>query len=156
MNLFFRLLWIYFSSMKKPSISLAGLSNQLNMCVLINDLDLNLHMNNGRFLTICDLNRFDLFIRTGLLKVMRKNRWSPLISEHTMEYKKSLKLFQKYVVTMQITHWDDKFFYATHQFIKDNKVVASGTSKAVIRSRDGIVPTAQVLAAVEQLQRRTQ
>ncbi|MDC0434241.1 thioesterase family protein [bacterium] len=34
--------------------------------VLPNDLDLTMHMNNGRYLTICDFNRVDLFVRSGL------------------------------------------------------------------------------------------
>ncbi len=65
-----------------------ALTNRLTTRVWLNDIDVNLHMNNGRYMTVCDLNRVDLFIRTGLLALMLKQRWSPIVSQHTMDYKK--------------------------------------------------------------------
>ncbi len=70
--------------------------NSLSLRVLPKDLDINLHMNNGRYLTLCDLTRVDMFMRSGLAKTMIKEKWRPIIAEHTMTYKKPLKLFQKY------------------------------------------------------------
>jgi acyl-CoA thioesterase FadM len=129
-------------------MSVEALTSTLSQRVLPNDLDLNLHMNNGRFLTICDLNRVDLFVRTGLLALMMKRGWAPIIVRHTMDYKKALRPFQKYEVSMTITHWDEKHFHATHQFIARGKVLAEGTSVAVILGREGVIPPAQVVEAV--------
>ena len=67
MNLYLRLIWILLSSLWKPRMSMDALTNQLATRVWLNDIDINLHMNNGRYMTVCDLNRVDLFIRTGLL-----------------------------------------------------------------------------------------
>jgi acyl-CoA thioesterase FadM len=125
-------------------------NSRLPMIVLPNDLDINLHMNNGRYLTICDLNRIDLFIRTGLVKSMRKHKWFPVIAEHTMTYKKSLNLFQRFSAELEVTHWDEKYFYMTHTFIVNERMVACGTSKGAIRSRTGIIRPDDVLAAIEQ------
>jgi len=43
-------------------------------------------MNNGRYLTICDLSRVDLFIRAGLVAALRKHRWAPIITEPTVSH----------------------------------------------------------------------
>jgi acyl-CoA thioesterase FadM len=106
-------------------------------------------MNNGRYLTVCDLNRVDLFIRTGLVKTMRKRKWFPVIAEHTMSYKKSLHLFERYTAELEVSHWDDKYFYMTHTFSTAERVVATGTSKGAIRSKAEVIKPADVLIAVE-------
>jgi acyl-CoA thioesterase FadM len=40
----------------------------MTLRVLPTDVDANLHMNNGRYLSIMDLGRFDLTVRNGLLR----------------------------------------------------------------------------------------
>ncbi|QUY46766.1 thioesterase family protein [Serratia plymuthica] len=154
MNLYLRLIWVLLSSYWKPRMSMDALTNQLATRVWLNDIDLNLHMNNGRYMTVCDLNRVDLFIRTGLMALMLKRHWSPIISQHTMDYKKALQPFQRYQVSMSITHWDERYFYATHTFSIGDRIVAQGTSRAVILGREGVVAPDVVVASVRQYQQR--
>jgi acyl-CoA thioesterase FadM len=154
MNLYLRMLWVLLASKWKPTMPVDALHNELELRVLPNDLDLNLHMNNGRFLTICDLSRVDLFIRTGLAALMVQNKWAPIISRHTMDYRRPLSPFQKYTVSMSIDRWDEKSFYATHRFTSGGKVIAEGESVAVIRSREGVVPPSRVIEAVNARQGR--
>lgn len=152
MNLYLRLIWILLSSLWKPRMSMDALTNQLATRVWLNDIDINLHMNNGRYMTVCDLNRVDLFIRTGLLALMLKRRWSPIVSQHTMDYKKALRPFQRYRVSMTITHWDERYFYATHTFSIGERIVAQGTSQAVILGQEGVVAPEVVVESVRQYQ----
>jgi acyl-CoA thioesterase FadM len=150
MNLLFRLLYVYIYSLFRERLSIEHSKSMLRLMVLPTDLDINIHMNNGRYLTICDLNRVDLFIRTGLVKTMRKRKWMPVIAEHTMSYKKSLHPFERYTAELEVTHWDDKYFYMTHTFSTAERVVATGTSKGAIRSRSEVIKPADVIIAVEQ------
>ena len=138
MNLYLRLLWIIFRARKRDVITTEKLQNEIRTIIMPNDLDLNLHVNNGRYMTICDFNRVDLFVRSGLAKLMMKNGWAPIVAEHTMTYIKPLSVFDKIRVTMEITHWDDKFFYSTHEFFRRENKMAEGTSKSlVISKKDG-------------------
>jgi acyl-CoA thioesterase FadM len=41
----------------------------------------------------------------------------PVIAEHTMKYKKALKLFQKYKVQMEVTGSNEKAFHMAHTFL---------------------------------------
>ena len=148
MNLIFRMLWVWLISLRRERLPVGVAESRLRMITLPNDLDFNLHMTNGRFLTIADLSRIDLFLRTGLAKVMVKEKWAPIITEHTMIYKRSLNLFQKFDLVMQLTHWDERCFYMSHQFIVGDRIVAEGSSMGVIRSRDGVVPPETVLVRV--------
>ena len=151
MNLIFRMLYIYLLSLFRERLTPDNLRSRLSLRVLPNDLDINFHMNNGRYLTICDLNRVDLFIRTGLLKAMFKRGWIPVIAEHTMTYKKPLGLFDRYDVQLEVSHRDDKYFYMTHTFSKDGRIMAEGTSKGCVYARGiGVVTPSDAMAAVEQ------
>lgn len=151
MNLILRMLWVWWLSLRRERLPVGRAESRLTLRTLPNDLDVNFHMNNGRYLTICDLSRVDLFIRTGLVAAMRKHRWAPIITEHTMTYKRSLKLFQKFEVVMQLDRWDDRSFHMTHQFLVGDRVVAEGTSIGVIRSREGVVPPETVMATLRDM-----
>jgi acyl-CoA thioesterase FadM len=138
------------ASLFKPQLPVEKPINSINLRVLPNDIDINLHMNNGRYLTICDLTRVDMFIRTGLAKTMINEKWIPVISEHTMQYKKSLKLFEKYEIKMEVTGWDEKSFHMLHTFIVKDRVVAKGTSLGVVLSKSGVIPPIKVMKKVHQ------
>ena len=119
--------------------------------MLPNDLDINFHMNNGRYLTLCDLSRIDMFIRTGLMKSIIKRKWMPLIAHHTMTYKKPLGLFERFDLLLELTHWDEKYFYMNHTFVVGDRVAAEGTSKSCLYERGvGVVSPEEVIAAVLQ------
>jgi acyl-CoA thioesterase FadM len=144
------MLYVFILSIFRERLSADNLSNTLSLRVMPNDLDINFHMNNGRYLTICDLNRVDLFIRSGLLKAMFKRGWIPVIAEHTMTYKKPLNMFESFEVSMRVTHWDEKFFYMTHTFSKGERIVAEGTSKGCVYARGiGVISPNDAIAATE-------
>jgi len=149
MNLIFRMLYLLIASIFKPKLTIEYPRNSLSLRVLPNDLDINRHMNNGRYLTICDLSRVDMFIRTGLAKTMLKEGWMPVISEHTMTYKKPLMLFQRYELKSEIVDWDEKFFHMTHTFIVGKRTVAAGTSKGCVLGKSGVIPPNEVIETVQ-------
>ena len=151
MNLILRMFFILIGSFFKPRLPVEHPTNSLNLRVLPNDIDINMHMNNGRYLTICDLTRVDMFIRSGLAKTMIKEKWMPIITEHTMTYKKALNLFQKYEVKMEITGWDDRTFHMVHTFIVGDRIVAEGTSKGLVVSKaTGVIAPVDVMEKVTQ------
>jgi acyl-CoA thioesterase FadM len=151
MNLLFRMLYVLTLSLFRERLDAGNLVSRLGLRVLPNDLDINFHMNNGRYLTICDLNRVDLFARSGLLKAMFRRNWIPVIAEHTMAYKKPLGMFERFDVMLEVTHWDEKYFYMKHTFSNSQRILAEGTSKGCVYARGlGVVSPADALAAVEQ------
>lgn len=151
MNLLFRMMYVLVLSRFRERLGIDTAKSRLAMRVLPNDLDVNLHMNNGRYLTMCDLSRIDLFARTGLLRTMWKRKWRPLIAEHTMIYKKPLGLFRKFEMLLDVTHWDEKYFYMTHTFFVGERVVAEGTSRGCLYAKGtGVVAPTAVIAAVQE------
>jgi acyl-CoA thioesterase FadM len=151
MNLIFRMIYISITSLFRGRLPLGNVHSRLSLRVLPNDLDLNFHMNNGRYLTLCDLSRVDMFIRTGLMRTMLKRKWMPVIAMHTMHYKKPLGMFERFDLLLEVTHWDEKYFFMNHTFMVGDRVAAEGTSKGCLYARGkGVVPPAEVMAAVLQ------
>jgi acyl-CoA thioesterase FadM len=113
--------------------------------VLPSDIDTNLHLNNGRYLTLMDLARFDFIGKVGLLKPLIKKRWFPVLGAAQMIYLKSLRCFQSYTVHTALECWDDKWFMMTQRFESQGKVYAYGHVRGMIRNRNGNIAPEKVL-----------
>lgn len=110
-----------------------------------NDLDVNVHMNNGRYLTLMDLGRFDLIARNGLLRVVARNRLMPLVGSAMMRYFKPIGPFSVYDLRSRILAWDEKWFYVEHRFDQRGTLMALGVIKGLFRGREGNLPPARML-----------
>ena len=142
MNLYFRLVWIIIRSYFKPRIDFSG-KIVLRLRILPNDLDINGHLNNGRYLTILDLGSIDLFLRSGIFFRVIRNHFRPMIGGLLVTYRKGLSLFERYTLTMQIKAWDDKWNYFKFEFKKlDGQLSAAGYFKGALVSKNGFVQNA--------------
>lgn len=113
----------------------------LNMRVLPNDLDLNIHMNNGRYLTLMDIGRTDLTVRIGLFKKMLQKKWQPVATSVNVTFLKPLGPFEKFELHTKLLAWDDMWFYLEQKFIKDEKIYCHAIVKAVfMKGRKRILP----------------
>lgn len=139
MNLYFRLIWTLFRAWRLPKIAIDEPFERI-LRVLPNDIDINFHMNNGRYLTVSDLMTIEFFSRSGFLKVLLKNKWRPVVGGTIIKYRRQLKCGQKYRLRYQWAGSDDHWNYLSFQFLTlDGKVCASGYSKGAGVSRTGIV-----------------
>ena len=102
MNLIFRALWVFILSFFRRRLRLPEEESVLDMHVWPTDLDTNFHMNNGRYLTIMDLGRLDMILRSGLLKMAMKQKAVPILSSATIRYRLSLDPFQPYKLVSKI------------------------------------------------------
>jgi len=111
--------------------------------VLPNDLDALLHVNNGVFLTLMDLGRVDLLLRSDAHHAIRKKGWYPVLAAGTIRIKRSLKLFQKFTIRTSVIGWDERSVYLEQQFISKGKLVAKAVVDARFLSKKGggVTPT---------------
>ncbi|MEZ5476592.1 MAG: acyl-CoA thioesterase [Thiolinea sp.] len=75
------------------------------------DLDMFGEMNNGRVLTLYDLGRFDLVIRTGFMKIMRAQRWGLVVAGASVRYRRRVRLFDRVRLRTQIVGFDQRWIY---------------------------------------------
>ncbi|MDR3793226.1 MAG: thioesterase family protein [Terracidiphilus sp.] len=122
--------------------------DSMSFRVLPNDIDINLHMNNARYLSIMDYARTHLLARTRLLEHIMHARWRPMIGAAWVTYRRSLPLFARFTVSSHMVCWDDRWFYIEQTFTGKRGLAAIGWIKGVLRNRDGIVNPQQVIDGV--------
>lgn len=144
MNLFIRLMLVLLSGHFRPKLKVTD-SSVLFFVVCPNDLDIYAHMNNGRYLTVMDLGRIDLILRSPLGEVASKNKWNPLVAASHMIFKRPLKIFETYRLRTRILGWDHKWFFIEQRFEHRNKVIATGYVKGLFRGPEGNIPSEEAL-----------
>ncbi len=149
MNLLVRLIATLLVSWRASRV---GILDQVRLRFLVwpNDLDNNLHMNNGRYLTVMDLGRTALMIRVGLLPVIAKRRWSPVVGGILVRFRRSLSPFQRYTLTTQLLGWDEKWVYLQQSFDTPRGPACVAVVRACFRVKGGTVPSAEIMAALGQ------
>lgn len=122
--------------------------DRLRMRVLPNDIDLNLHMNNARYLNIMDYARTHMLARTRLLEHIVRSRWQPLVGAIWMTYRRPLPLFSAFDLTSRMVCWDDRWFYMEQTFSGSKGLAAVGWVKGILRDRQGNVDPQTVIEGV--------
>lgn len=130
------------------TLPLNGVS-RIRLTTLPTDIDILRHMNNGRYLSLFDLGRWDLLVRTGLWDVMRANKWYAVVSAETVTFRKSLRLWQRFDIESRMLGHDDRAVYMEHRVVVGGELY----TRAIIRSRllrvaGGTLPHDELFAAL--------
>lgn len=125
MNLYLRLLKIL---LLLPFVRRKGLleAGRVAFRVWPNDCDLNLHLNNGRYLTFMDLGRFHLIAQIGFLGKLFRQRWAPVLSAAEISFIRPLGPLQKFGLVTRMVSWDEKYFYIEQRFEVGGRLHAIG------------------------------
>lgn len=142
---FLRLARVLASAPARPRIPPLG-ESVVSFRVLPGDLDQNRHLNNGRYLTMMDLGRFDLIARSGLAGELLKRRWYPVVRAATVRFRQPLDAFQRYDLRTRVVGWDDDGFYLEQRFERGASVRALGLIKGTFLGPEGKVAPATIAA----------
>ena len=151
MNLWFRMLYHLLLSPWRSRIGVLE-SSSLEMRCWPTDLDVNLHMNNGRYLTLMDLGRLDLVARSGLLRTMLKRRWRPVLGAAQIRYLKPIGPGQSFRLETRVVGWEGKWFWIRQRFYLGEQMVADSLVKALFLGPKGSVQADEALEAIGQPQ----
>lgn len=116
MNLWFRLLICFFSSRLKSKIRSTRHPSRIRLRAWPSDCDFNLHITNGRYLSIADLGRVDLLLRTGLAKVALKRKWMPIVSFSSIMYYRQIRIWRRFELETTLCFWNEKTSVFRHSF----------------------------------------
>src|SRR4029453_15443400 len=93
----FRLIRVGLGCIAVPKVDLLA-TTRVRLRAWPNDLDLNLHVNNGRYLALADIGRIDWFVRTGVLGLARTQRAFPVIGDAIAKFRHDLRVFQAFEI----------------------------------------------------------
>lgn len=112
------------------------------------DIDMFLEVNNGRILTLYDLGRFDLAIRTGLASTLKKNGWGLVVAGSTVRYRQRVRMFEKAVIYTQVAGFDDRWIYISQSMWVGDRPVSSILLRTGVTREGRVVPAPEVLEAM--------
>lgn len=122
---------------------------RIRLTTLPTDIDVLRHMNNGRYLSLFDLGRWDLLVRTGVSEAMRRHRWYAVVSSETITFRKSLRLWQRFDVESRFLGHDDRALYMEHRAVVDGEIYARVIVRARMMKRSGgTLPHDELFAAL--------
>lgn len=136
MDLYLRLFITMLSARFKSPVSIME-PLESTFRVWPNDLDVFMHMNNGRYFTIADLARMELLVRAGLWKKMKPLGYYPVMAGETAQFRGSLMPLQKYRIVTRVMGWDERFIYLEQAFKAGDTVCALLIVKSRILGKAG-------------------
>lgn len=146
MHLLLRTLWLLFASRRRGPLSIWDPAS-LPLRVQLTDIDIAMHVNNGMYLSLMDLGRFDLMIRSGFWKVMRRNGWSPVVNAETITFRRSLQLGQRYTIETRILGFDERAIYFEQRMVHDGEIYARAYIATRLLGSQGPVANSEIFEA---------
>ena len=114
------------------------------------DLDMWVELNNGRTLTLYDLGRIPLAVRTGLGQVIRQKRWGITVAGSNVRYRRRVRMFDRIEMHSRCIGWDRRFLYMEQSMWRDGECTSHMLLRSAVTSAKGMVPPEEVLAALGQ------
>ncbi|MBJ3761411.1 acyl-CoA thioesterase [Maribius pontilimi] len=130
-----------------PRLGLFDIHESRHVC-WPHDIDLWLELNNGRTLTLYDLGRLILFQRTGLVEVMRAQKWVGTVAGSSVRYRKRVRMFDAIDMKSRIAGWDDRFVYLEQSMWVKGTCTSHGLFRNAVTDKNGLVPMARAAEAL--------
>ena len=136
----------------QPSIHGVDDMSSITLRVWPQDLDLNFHVNNGRYLAFMDIGRMDLLFRTGIGRKMVREKWQPVLTGVNARYRRSLGAFQRFTLETRLAGWTETSLFMEHKVIAlsgphKGEVAVTATVRAVMLKDGRKLSSADMLSA---------
>lgn len=145
MHLLLRTMLQLLRSRNRPALGIWE-AGSVSLRVLLTDIDIAMHLNNGMYFSVFDLGRFDLMVRSGVWREMRRRRWSPVAAGETISFRKSLVLGQRYSVETRIIGLDERAVYFEQRAVVSGEIHARAYIATRLVSEDGPVSNEDIIA----------
>ena len=142
-----RLTKLYLSERRKPKMDLFDVHHLPMRCTPA-DIDMFFEMNNGRILTLYDLGRFGLSIRTGLAEQLRRNAWGLVVAGSSVRYRARITPFQRFELRTRLLGWDQRFFYLEQAMWRGDVACNHALLRTGVTSKGKLAPVGAVAEAM--------
>ncbi|WP_126975469.1 acyl-CoA thioesterase [Frigidibacter oleivorans] len=112
------------------------------------DIDPWSELNNGRTLTLYDLGRLPLAVRTGLVDTLRRHRWGLTVAGSSTRYRRRIRMFDRFEMRSRALGWDGRFLYIDQSMWRGDDCTSQVLIRMAFTGRAGIVPPAEVVTAM--------
>jgi acyl-CoA thioesterase FadM len=113
------------------------------------DLDFWVELNNGRTLTLYDLGRIPMAMRTGMIPVLKAEKLGLTVAGNTTRYRRRVRAFHRVEMVSRVIGWDERFFYMEQSMWRKGECTSHMLLRAAFTDAKGIVPPARVAVALK-------
>lgn len=128
--------WIRFLSTMAAARSRAPLritdASRMMFRVWLTDIDLSI-MNHAAMMTVMETGRIDFMVRTGFLKLARRNKWYFPSSSIQVQFVRPLKALQKAELVTRVFFIDETRIYMEQKIFRESNLVASAIVRSTIK-----------------------
>ncbi|MEL7014353.1 MAG: acyl-CoA thioesterase [Pseudomonadota bacterium] len=145
---FVRMAWQLYLTRKLPPLGVLDTHVSHHIC-LPWDIDLWRELNNGRTLTLYDLGRIPMAMRSGLIAVLKRKRWGLTMAGASVRYRQRIRMFERIEMRSRPVWWDDKFIYIEQSMWKaDGQCANHILYRSAVTGKNGIVPPDELAVAM--------
>ncbi len=113
------------------------------------DIDLWMELNNGRTLTLYDLGRLPMALRSGMVSAVARNGWGMAVAGASIRYRRRVRMFHRVTMQSAILGWDARFFYFQQSMWRKGEATSSILLRMAVTGDTGIVAPAKVANALD-------
>lgn len=117
-----------------------------NRRVSILDCEAFRFMANSKYFYYMDLIRFEILFRSDLYKNTIKKGMFPVLGSQKIIYKKPLKRWTKFDITLVIEGWEDNWVYHRQIFKQNDEIYAIGITKVGFWKKHKIQDMRKIIA----------
>ena len=151
MSLFLRLLLLLLTAAFRPRCDILGPVRR-RFIVGPADLDVLWHVNNGVYLSMLDVARVDLMLRSGVAGRIWRAGIYPVVAAQTIRFRRPLQLLQSFEVETSVIGWDEKALLLEHRFLRRGELVAEAVVRwRFLKRKGGSVTSAELLELIGKL-----
>lgn len=144
------IVYIYFRALKlaltvKQDASLGVWDEiQTPMVAWPTDIDVFMEVNNGRYLTLMDIGRFEYGVKIGLIKALKRRNWGLVVAGSSIRYRKRIHAFQRFCIHTRVVGIDERWVYFQHVIKRHGKWHAAALVRTAVTDQNGVVATREV------------
>ena len=106
-------------------------------------------MSTRHFLTLMDLGRIDLAVRTGLFRLVHSRGWGFVAAGASVRFRHPLRPLRFFELRTRALGQDGRWFYFLQETVQGGRTCSSVLLRGGIRGKNGLVPAQEILAAME-------
>ncbi|MDO5634366.1 MAG: acyl-CoA thioesterase [Micrococcus sp.] len=136
MHLLLRTLLVILRAKRRSRLSPWDVSS-VPLRALLTDVDFAWHINNGQYLGLFDLGRWDLMERAGLLQAVQRRGWLPVVQAEQIAFRRSVEFGKKFSLDTKFLGFGDRALWFEQRIVVDGEVYVRGYVLARLRAKDG-------------------
>ena len=120
------------------------LVSRISLRVSLRQIDLNRHMNQAQYPAVMELGRTDLLFGNDSWSTWQEDGLNPVVAEQTVQYRRELKPFQRFVVDSRVVDVEGRFLVLEHHIVVGERVHAKAVVKLLFVGESGVLSAERV------------